>query len=86
MSVEFNLEFVMWLTGHDKETILQMHNDWQKSPSQLKSMTEIQNEWDAFIGKVSSVVSNKTLSRDERLIWGYINELDKNLTKLIRGY
>ena len=31
---EVNLEFVIWLTGHDKETVLQMHNDWLKSHSQ----------------------------------------------------
>ena len=24
------IEFAMYLTGHDKETILQMYNDWKK--------------------------------------------------------
>ncbi|WP_441001295.1 hypothetical protein [Fodinibius sp. SL11] len=27
------IEFAMFLTGHDKETITQMYNDWMRSPS-----------------------------------------------------
>lgn len=29
---EEQLQFAMWLTGHDEETIKQMYNDWKCSP------------------------------------------------------